>query len=702
MQTMSTAMATLLKSKTMIGDNKPTAEVVIGEGAGSYDWVTATTTKYPTTEISLHGSFEKSSDGSILYVYTRGNIVYQSNIVDVETLLLQDDSITDETAIFTNLLYPRATLFKVDGILYLGLIFTSTVGEVPLTGVTGKEVIYKSVLGDGSDWSLYSTITSITAYNSYVNPSGRDNSFPKPYVIGERWILPITDLEVYGTSGMVGFSKIKVSIDNGITWVNKYIQGGSSPYQLEWGRNIVKWKDKIWVCGWNLAGLTGHVILYNTSDLGETWNIVEDIGAVAGPVSPLQTMNLLVDNQMLYWFINSDSPSYLYGTTVEPTSWSDFTEIKELPFANGEYPINIEIDGKLIISLMNIAGSEIYYTRILGVDFDELKFQPKSINISRNKGMAGSLTLEFDNKAGILAPDGTSNPKLLWPNKKVVVKQGYGAELLTTFTGLIDNVSMNRGSVASVTVSSRDNMKPLLDHYLRNAEFLYTLTYTNMAVETIWENLMILAGVDYDTIEETGLTITEKQFSWETYGDAISWLDEIAGFQTYCDEFGNMNFVRDGRPVDVTTAYSFVEGVDIISLGYDIYDKDLYYAVAVYGKAADDSVIYYAVQFPQAVYWNIPSGKVMRIDAPDADTQAKCEIIADKAIYLMQTRARQVQFESIGIPHLQIGDFIQVTESSTTISEIYRITDISTTQTSGEGAKYTMNLTCYYHAAPEV
>lgn len=694
MQAMSEGMATLLKSGRMIGDNRPSHEIVLNGVGDSYDWLTTTVTKYPVTDISIHGSFEKSSDGSILYVYTRGTTVYQTNIADVETLLSQDDSIGTETAIFSNIVDARATLFKIDGILYLGLMFTKTTTET--TTFTAKIQIYKSITGDGSDWLLYSTIKSIDYTWDYRNPSSRKNPFTIPIKFNGAWILPITEFRVL-SGGCMGFSVIKISYDDGITWSDTFDYGSNQVYTLKWGKNISIYRNKLWLTGMNGAGTVGTIKLYNSID-GIIWNLVDDIGTTEGPVSPISEGNLLSDSNMLYWFINSENPSYVYGTSEEPTAWSDFTQIITLPFQNGYYSENKKIDGELVITITNSAGTYVDYTRVLGVDISKLTLQVKSIQISRTKGMAGQLTVEFDNKNGILAPDGTTNPALLWPNKEVVVKQGYGTELIQTFNGLIDNVSMSTFP-QSISINARDKMKALLDHYVRDSSFNYVVKYENQTVEAIWQDLITKAGLTYDTVETTGITLTEKTFSWESYADAISWLDEIAGFETYCDEFGNMNFVYDGRPESVTVAYEFVEGVDIISLGYDINDKDLYYAVVVYGKDANDAVVYYAAQFPQAGYWNIPSGKIMRIDAPDADTQAKCQTIAEKAIYLMQTRARQVHFETIGIPHLQRGDFIQVTEASTTISEIYRITDISTSQ---EAGKYTMNLTCYYHAAPEV
>lgn len=108
-------------------------------------------------------------------------------------------------------------------------------------------------------------------------------------------------------------------------------------------------------------------------------------------------------------------------------------------------------------------------------------------------------------------------------------------------------------------------------------------------------------------------------------------------------------------------------------------------------------VVFGATDFPSRDYYNILPQKYLRINAgQSAKTSAECKAIADQTVYLMESRIRVCTFSSIGIPWLQIGDFIRVKETSTSISEIYRITDI-TTNMDDEG--YTMDITCYHHSA---
>ena len=56
---------------------------------------------------------------------------------------------------------------------------------------------------------------------------------------------------------------------------------------------------------------------------------------------------------------------------------------------------------------------------VFGAQLEEIGLQAKRINISRAKGMAGSLNIEFDNKDGILSPDGIYNPQLFFPKQKI-------------------------------------------------------------------------------------------------------------------------------------------------------------------------------------------------------------------------------------------------------------------------------------------
>lgn len=321
----------------------------------------------------------------------------------------------------------------------------------------------------------------------------------------------------------------------------------------------------------------------------------------------------------------------------------------------------------------------------------------KSISINRDKNIAGLLNLAIDNKDGANSVDVSG---VLLPNVEVVVKQGYGEERVTTFTGLIDRVEMWTFP-QEVLVTCRDKIKLALDQLVTvvDGENIYrVVTYTDQTVEAIFSDLCTKAGLTTGTVEETGVTLSEKTFSWETYGDAFQWLADLVGFEFTADEDGLVHFRADEAPTTPTVAYVFKEGEDIINLGYVVDDNELYYDIYVYGAEVDGTVVYGYSPYYGRTNYNVLEQKILKIDAPDCDTYLKCQEIANRTAKLMASRARVVTFQAIGIPWLQIGDFIQVIESSTTISEIYRITGL---QTNMDENGYTMTITCYYHSYGE-
>lgn len=334
----------------------------------------------------------------------------------------------------------------------------------------------------------------------------------------------------------------------------------------------------------------------------------------------------------------------------------------------------------------------------ISINEEVISLPVEAISISRNKNMASALTVSIDNKNGVWSPDGVTNPQVLWPNSKVIIKQGYGESLVTTFTGMIDKVDMSTFP-QNIKIICRDNLKRALDQTITNTDVgsMHVLTYLNQTVEFIFVDLCRFAGITTGTIGETGITLAEKTFSWESYADCFSWLADISGFEYGADELGAVYFRKDEITAAPTTNYIYKEGEDIISLGYTIDDDNIYYKVAVYGKSsdADEHTVFASADYSSRSYYNVLDQKIMKIDAAEADTVSKCQAIADQAVKLMSSRVRACQFEAVANPYLQVGDYIQVIESSTTISELYRVTDFSTNMTA---KGYTMSITCYHHS----
>ena len=125
--------------------------------------------------------------------------------------------------------------------------------------------------------------------------------------------------------------------------------------------------------------------------------------------------------------------------------------------------------------------------------------------------------------------------------------------------------------------------------------------------------------------------------------------------------------ITEGQTVLVSYVYAawvFREGEDIVRLDYAIDDADLYYQVMVYGKNSSEAVISATKAFAAPINYNlnVVNQKILKIDAPDADTVAKCQAIADRAEYSDNDVARlQEQIKIL---------FNDVNEVKTDIKEI--------------------------------
>jgi hypothetical protein len=159
--------------------------------------------------------------------------------------------------------------------------------------------------------------------------------------------------------------------------------------------------------------------------------------------------------------------------------------------------------------------------------------------------------------------------------------------------------------------------------------------------------------------------------------------------------------IPDGGTVFVTFVYAawvFREGEDIISLDYTISGRNLVSKIYVHGMDTGGTEIEATADYTSKTYYNVLAQKVEKMDAPDADTTAKAQKVADRQELLVRARPRICQHNAIAVPWLQIGDTIMIVESSTGISEAYRIISMTLTQEATEGGQTsTMQITTYHY-----
>lgn len=702
------AVETLLKSRAQAGENAHNHLVTLAGApidvdlADPTDW---TAWRSFAAGGRNYGNMAETADGRAICIYCESGavkIAYAANVAGVLDGTLIFD-FTNAITLVSGVSYPCASINLVDGKLNVAIVYLSANPEVR------RADFWRDTDGNGTAMAKISDITLSCGpgfdpgytYAEYQNPLGV--SLIQKYDGGNLIVLLPT----------INFSAKRVqayySADDGSTWIaGAQINNGlgdhlgmSSSQSFFFVNATTFWTTWLsssgsgWFCEWTNSGATctrrDWDAGWGTWPHNEPWYAglvaVEDSAFMCamGPDDP--------NDVIFYKYILSD---WTAANFIKAENWEVVNVIGGTP-GYCPAPYFFLLTESALICQTGPSGG----ISGAGTEVDVLvSIRAKRIEISRNKGMASSATVVFDNKGGIYSPDkavGAPWKNVMFPNTGIVIQQGYGTELITTFTGTIDDVQMTTFP-AEITLTCRDGLKKALDQLITDEAGTHIITYTNQTPETIFGWLAAAAGFATVYVEATGLTLAEKTFTNETYGDAFNWLAELCGFMVYCDEDGAIYYVKDDDDAVPVSDYAFAEGEDIISLGYTISDRDLYSKIIVIGQTADDPPVGVSYELIYYNTYNVLANKKMIINVSEATTEAQCQAIAEQARYVMNARARICEFAGVANPYLQIGDTLTVTETTALISELYKITDVSTSQSSDGG--YIMHITCYHYAAP--
>jgi hypothetical protein len=786
MRAIPAAVQTLLKSRCMIGEDAHNHEVTITgapSGLGDPTWTTAKTFR-GEDYVGYYGggSFVKRGDDKILTTYMHGADVMLSYVDTEDDIFYENNQSATNEWVFATLssaeVNRKSTLKKApNGDL---LLFVLDYGSPGVTNHTLK--VYKSANGLGTDFSLLSTI--------YTYDTTGKSTFMGTPVLGHalnldsgRMLLPWAGYAHYSSGLAKTISYSSYSDDNGATWTNgKFFEPTTTNTVLYSkscrGFGVINGQI-IGVRGYQYG--TGSSWFRVSDDEGETWKQLELFSKSATGENVFSQICWGEADGYAYWLFNEGgSNDYLIYRHPDNVALSN----------SGQDPYDRESAWELITpSAIGDDGTEVLWTTDAGnlafggtslyggagsiswiwggLREAALLLRAKSIEVQSSPGAARGLSIVFDNKDGQYSPDIDGDWKeVMFPDVGIVVKQGYGLDLTTTFTGTVDDVIMRRNPYAEIQLNCRSGaMKKLLDQQVASGG-VYSITYTDKTIEFIVDDLATKAGITSITTEATGLTLAEFIAEEETWADAIQRLADMVGFEWFCDELDAFYFVYatdrqpeaadeavelngttavdlvqypvvtasiqvwsaagktgteytvdtdyvivegdsetawtiartaggtigDGATVYVSyvyAAYVFREGEDIISLDYTISGTKLSSKVLVRGASHTAETAYISTD-----YYNVPAGKVELVNAPEADTEAKCQTVADRVEYAMRAKARICQHEAIAVPWLQLGDCIQIIETTTGISEIYRIIGMTLNQRP-EG--FTMSLTTYHY-----
>lgn len=142
------------------------------------------------------------------------------------------------------------------------------------------------------------------------------------------------------------------------------------------------------------------------------------------------------------------------------------------------------------------------------------------------------------------------------------------------------------------------------------------------------------------------------------------------------------------------TAYHFKSGEDIYSLKYRISRQLIQGAIKVIGDGAE--AIY---NNPNPTYYGVTAEKIQTLaENLYLTTEEQCQEMANRLGKGMLRTFRHAEILGVGIPFLQFGDCVQITENITTASEVYRICGLKFSMQNG--MLYTTARTYYYDHSP--
>ncbi len=252
------------------------------------------------------------------------------------------------------------------------------------------------------------------------------------------------------------------------------------------------------------------------------------------------------------------------------------------------------------------------------------------------------------------------------------------ADIITEPTGIIVSISFDGVTYADAVerLSELTGFELTVDEYGK-AYWLYPTDRQPVApgeAVTLWgatpavlQNKPVVASSELVT-DVTG-TVTYARGTDYAIMYKQGTIQRVAGGSIPSGETVSVNYVY--------AAWSFCEGQDIFRLDYTISRRNVYGTIRVQGAEVDPQQHHSgAFTFHGSSAYGIPETKVLFTNVHELDSDASCQAAANQMGNDMVRKVRQVLFAAVAMPWIQIGDCVQVVETASTISEIYRLTDL--------------------------
>lgn len=685
--------------------------------------------------------------------------LYQSIIADADTFVSGDNTVTSETTVLENIYYPRATVFRNEtGDLFFIAAYTKTTTENVAKVLVYKSALRDG--SDWELYSTIQSV-SWGGANSFSSPRRLSVGIPlfdngkiflshlffyndSGYLCAKLAISSTEDCLIWTQRYIVSagafdanmnFGSRNIGKINGVFWWSWYSDYGSIQIRFASSYDGISWDEAFL----ESSGYPLNTIFYDTkklyslsidqnlpshlyqtstspstfsdfSDPGITLPIGENtnfdphtciikLGSVAAVMSGSMT-----DGSGCYiaGYIISNATIPVQSINVEPIKNGAGSASLEIDNTGGVFSPdksgpwqNIIFPNSEISILMGYGENR---EKVFGglIDSIEEKTYPPTISVSARDMMKLALDQTITNAITY------TSVSLEYALSDLASRAGF-ATIHAEASGLTISVTF-------VNVSYADAMQTLCQAF--NYEFfagregeIWFNYVTDRQPEQ--EDAIVLSGttpteltkypIVTDSIQVwsgTGKTGTEyvkdTDYTITEGGKDTPWtITRISG-----------GAISDGATVYVSYVYAawvFEEGKDIFSLGYTINDASLYRTIVVKGTAADGSAVSGSANYANADYYNLPSNKILVVDDSTAKTTEQCEAAALRNVVTAGATARKVDFVAVGNPYLWVGDCIMVVESSTTISEIYRVESISHSFSADGSPIFSTNITAYHY-----
>lgn len=333
------------------------------------------------------------------------------------------------------------------------------------------------------------------------------------------------------------------------------------------------------------------------------------------------------------------------------------------------------------------AGANLDVPDVVGFDVQEAEGQRAATAVIT---IANPIVSDGGETAGKYAPDrdfGTYAAALKL-GRQIRLKGGYGtgSDLVSIFTGLIDDVKMGRpfDGVPTLRIEARDMMVRFLKQKIRDQAETFPAGMKGNRTDSPeghFTQYATWAGFAAGDIVTDSSLMTGLRVDWdnEWYESKIAVLEKTCGFSAWADTDGKAHFQQ--IPESTAGVVVYEEGGDTSRVGrlhrldnYGLSWRDLHKYLIVVARDSSGNKLQSIYEFTSTTVADMLPDDILVFHLPGVQTtQAGLDAAAARLGRRMAAGLRTVEFTGPAIPHHVIGDVVQLIESSSTASEFYRI-----------------------------